>query len=173
VLQCCAGLAECLCCSDCSPASAPWRTVSAVEAWFPVVLLVARRSTHARFKSKRTGVDWRQCAVAHAACGAEHAAHLARPLCCRMYKTRAQFRAKQAGVDLNEVKGGLQPNRQGTGAATRPQDVIVSDCIQQAAAAVCNFCPVAQLASMHLSKQYGMATFCTWASGCMCWACTC
>lgn len=50
---------------------------------------------------------------------------------CRMYKHRAQFRAKQAGVDLNEVKGGLQPNRQGTGAATRAQDVIVSDTCQQ------------------------------------------
>lgn len=41
-----------------------------------------------------------------------------------MYKIKAQHRAKQAGVDLNEVKGGLQPNR-GAGAATRATDVIV------------------------------------------------
>lgn len=53
-----------------------------------------------------------------------------------MYKHRAQFRAKQAGVDLNEVKGGLQPNRQGTGTATRAQDVIVSDAPEQLVAEV-------------------------------------
>lgn len=41
----------------------------------------------------------------------------------KMYKFKAQHRAKQAGVDLNEVKGGLQPNR-GAGAATRATDVI-------------------------------------------------
>lgn len=43
-----------------------------------------------------------------------------------MYKNRAQYKAKQAGVDLNEVKGTLQPNKTGAGAATRPEDVIVS-----------------------------------------------
>lgn len=42
----------------------------------------------------------------------------------KMYKNRAQYKAKQAGVDLNEVKGGLQHNKTGAGAATRPEDVI-------------------------------------------------
>lgn len=42
-----------------------------------------------------------------------------------MYKTKAQFKAKQAGIDLNEVKGNMQPGR-GSGQAARPQDLIVS-----------------------------------------------
>jgi hypothetical protein len=49
-----------------------------------------------------------------------------------MYKMRAQFRASQKGVDLNEVKGGLQPSH-GTGQATRPEELVVS----AAAAVVC------------------------------------